>query len=52
MNNQRSLSVALFVASMVPAPLPPPPAEMFKRKPSGKNRDKIKAARKQRRRGN
>ena len=39
---------SVFAASLVMDPLPKPPAEAFAdRKPSGKDRSKVKAARKQ-----
>lgn len=46
----KRIAAGLIVASIVPHPLPQPPASMFEnRKPSGKDRSKVKAARKQRR---
>lgn len=48
----RRTASMLLAASLVPPPLPAPPASMFeKSKPSGKDRSKVKASRKQRREG-
>lgn len=44
----KRVAALTFAASMVPPPLPVPPASMFEnRAPSGKDRSKVKAARKQ-----
>jgi hypothetical protein len=49
MTDMKRIAASIFAASMVTPPLPRPPVRSLDRKPSGKNRDKVKAARKQRR---
>ena len=48
MREIKSTAAALYAASLVAQPLPTPPSKWWEnRKPSGKDRRKIKAARKQ-----
>jgi hypothetical protein len=51
--NLKIAAASVLAASMVEFPLPRPPVEsILSRKPSGKNREKTKAARKQRQKQN
>jgi hypothetical protein len=43
----KKIAAEVFALSIVLSPLPSPHASMFDRKPSGKDRSKIKASRKQ-----
>lgn len=46
--DMKRIAASIIAASVVPPPLPQPPVSMFEnRKPSGKDRSKVKAARKQ-----
>ncbi|MEO9633081.1 MAG: hypothetical protein ABJG14_21895 [Sulfitobacter sp.] len=50
MRSLKEIGAAILAAGMVSPPLPSPPSSFIEnRKPSGKNRAKVKAARKQRR---
>ncbi|MFG6524475.1 hypothetical protein [Sulfitobacter sp. M23508] len=50
MRNLKAIAASILAAGMVSPPLPSPPRSFIEnRKPSGKNRTKVKAARKQRR---
>ncbi|WP_156178458.1 hypothetical protein [Puniceibacterium sp. IMCC21224] len=48
---QLNISAALYAAGLVSPFMPQPPVRHSRRRSSGKDRAKIKAARKQRRRG-
>ncbi|MBO9430606.1 hypothetical protein [Sulfitobacter sp. R18_1] len=50
MRSLRAIAASIFAAGMVSPPPPSPPRSFIEnRKPSGKSRAKVKAARKQRR---
>lgn len=49
MREMKATAAAIYAASLIPLPLPPPTSRWWEdRKPSGKDRSKVKAARKQR----
>ena len=45
--DMKHIAASIIAASLAPPPLPAPPSICEARKPSGKDRSKVKAARKQ-----